>query len=143
MCGLATRRNGPRPKCSLTAFGQHGEPVRSADRPKRGNEKSVAQMAFERRRNKSYYYRKRRIGSRVISEYVGSDGVGALAEVMTERARAEAEAKRKEWAAIKDEQERLDAMVNDFGELATAYADAALLLAGYHQSKRVWRKRRG
>ena len=100
-------------------------------------------MAFERRRNKSYYYRKRRIGSRVISEYVGSDGVGALAEVMTERARAEAEAKRKEWAAIKDEQERLDAMVNDFGELATAYADAALLLAGCHQSKRVWRKRRG
>ena len=55
-------------------------------------------MAFERRRNKSYYYRKRRVGKRVISEYVGPDGVGALAEVLTERAKAEAERKRREPA---------------------------------------------
>lgn len=100
-------------------------------------------MAFERRRNKSYYYRKRRVGKRVISEYVGPDGVGALAEVLTERAKAEAERKRREWQSIRDEQQRLDAIVNDVGKLATALADATLLLEGYHQSKRVWRRKRG
>lgn len=92
---------------------------------------------------KGRYRRSKRIGKRVTSEYVGSGYAALLAEVITERARAEGEKKRKEWAAIKDEQQRLDKMVNDFGKLASAYAEAALLLAGYHQSKRKWRRKRG
>ena len=100
-------------------------------------------MAWEQRNKRRYYYRKRRIGRSVISEYVGDGATGALAEVMTARAIAEAEAKRKEWQAIKDEQARLNRMVDDFGKLADAMAQAALLLSGYHQSRRKWRKQRG
>lgn len=99
-------------------------------------------MAWEQRNKRRYFYRKRRIGGRVISEYVGDGAIGALAEVMTARAMAEAEAKRKEWEAIRDEQQRLDQMVDDFGKLAYAMAHAALLLSGYHQSRRKWRKKR-
>ena len=100
-------------------------------------------MAFERRRNNSYYYRKRKVGGKVVSEYIGAGYTALLVEQLTERAQAEAEAKRREWQAIRDEQARLDKMVNDFGQLAAAYADALLLLNGYRQHKRgEWRKKR-
>lgn len=100
-------------------------------------------MAWESRRSRSYYYRKRRSGHSVISEYIGTGFAALLAEQVNERVKAEAEAKRREWQAIRDEQQRLDKMVNDFGELATAYADAVLLLNGYRQHKRgEWRKKR-
>lgn len=89
-----------------------------------------------------YYYRNRRQGKKVVTEYIGTGYQALLAEQLTERARAEAEKKQREWEAIKDEQQRLDRMVDDFGKLASAHADAALLLEGYHQSRRKWRKQR-
>ena len=100
-------------------------------------------MAWESRRNKSYYYRKRKVGGKVHSEYIGTGFAALLAEQVNERVKAEAEAKRCEWQAIRDEQQRLDQIVADFGQLATAYADAVLLLNGYRQHKRgEWRKKR-
>ena len=96
-------------------------------------------MAWKR----GYYYRNKRVGKKIVTEYVGAGYAALLAEQMTERVKQEAERKRQEWQAIKDEQQRLDAMVNDFGKLADAMAHAALLLSGYHQSKRKWRKKRG
>ena len=96
-------------------------------------------MAWKR----GYLYRNKRIGGRVVSEYIGTGFAALLAEQVNERVKAEAEAKRREWQAIRDEQQRLDKMVNDFGQLATAYADAVLLLNGYRQHKRgEWRKKR-
>ncbi len=89
-----------------------------------------------------YYYHNKRQGKRVVTEYIGSGYPALLAEQLTERARQEAKAKLKEWQAIKDEQQRLDRMVADFGKLADAMAAAALLLSGYHQSRRKWRKKR-
>ena len=91
-----------------------------------------------------YYYQNRRVGRKVISQYVGGGIAGLAAERLSERAKAEAEAKRSEWQAIKDEQQQLDKIVDDFSNLATAYADALLLINGYRQHKRSeWRKRRG
>lgn len=100
-------------------------------------------MAFERRRNKSYYYTKRRIDGKVHSAYVGAGYAALFAEQVNERVKADAERKRREWEAIKDEQQRLDQMVDDFSTLATAYADVLLLASGYRQHKRQWRKQRG
>lgn len=96
-------------------------------------------MAWKR----GYLYRSRREGKKVVTEYLGNGYQALLAEVITERARAEGEAKRREWEAIKDEQQRLDAMVNDFSQLANMHAEVALLVNGFHKSKRVWRKQRG
>ena len=97
-------------------------------------------MAWKR----GYLYRNRRVGKKVVTEYWGNGFSALLAEQVNERVKAEAEAKRREWQAIQDEQQRLDKMVNDFGQLAAAYADAVLLLNGYRQHKRSeWRKKRG
>ncbi len=90
-----------------------------------------------------YFYINKRQGKRVVTEYIGSGYQALLAEQLTERARREAERTRREWEAIKDEQKRLDAIVGDFGKLADAMADAALLLSGHRQHKRgEWRKKR-
>ena len=90
-----------------------------------------------------YLYRNKRIGKRVVTVYIGSGYSALLAEQVNERVKQEAEKKRQEWQAIKDEQQRLDAMVNDFSNLATAYADALLLVNGYRQHKRgEWRRKR-
>jgi len=99
-------------------------------------------MAWESRRNKSYYYRKRKVGGKVISEYVGSGFLADYAEGMDERAKAEAARKRKEWEAIKDEQRRLDKIVDDFTALVNTYTDALMLVTGHHTHKRQWRKER-
>jgi len=100
-------------------------------------------MAIVIKGGRPYYYKSRRIGRTVKSEYVGAGYTALAAQQITEDVRAEAEHKRKEWEAIKDEQKRMEAMINDFSKLATAYTDAMLLLTGYHQSKRKWRKQRG
>jgi len=90
-----------------------------------------------------YLYRNKRVGKKVITEYLGTGYAALLTEQMNERVKAEAEAKRREWEALKDEQERLDKIVDDFGRLASAYADALLLTSGYRQHKRgEWRKKR-
>lgn len=101
-------------------------------------------MAREQRRNREYYYRKRRQGRKVISEYVGAGLVADIAEAKDNIRRNQEAQRRAAWQAAKDEQQRLDAMVNDFSNLATAYADALFLVNGYRQHKRFeWRKKRG
>ena len=99
-------------------------------------------MAWESRRNKSYYYRKRKVGGKVFSEYLGNGFLADYAEGMDERAKAEAARKRKEWEAIKDEQRRLDKIVDDFTALVNTYTDALMLVTGHHTHKRQWRKER-
>ena len=79
----------------------------------------------------------------MVREYVGSGILGQLAAQMDaeERHRREVEA-----AALKDEQERIDALIAPMEELcegAEFLARAALLAAGYHKHNRgEWRKRR-
>lgn len=103
-------------------------------------------MAWETRGNGggTYYYRKRKVDGRVVSEYVGS---GPLATFAASRA---AEDRRERAVAATTERAERDRMRADEAELdgfctlADALARAALLNVGYHQHHRgEWRKRRG
>lgn len=92
-------------------------------------------MGWEERNGNRYYYRKRREGDRVRSEYVGAGGVAlayALARVEDRRAaRATAAA--------------LDALfrtTDDACGRLMASAVALLEAAGFHRHKRQWRRRR-
>lgn len=82
-----------------------------------------------------YYYRNKRIGARVVSEYVGGGYRGELMHQADEH-------KRQAWQAIKDSEAELDAQIAEVTALVNAVAGAALLVSGYHQHKRQWRKRR-
>jgi len=99
-------------------------------------------MAIESRGNGQYYYRKKRIGDKVRSEYIGAGYGAELVAQLDEHERQQAEQKRQAWQAIKDEQARLDATVNDVSAVVDAYVTAFLLAVGYHTHKRQWRKYR-
>ena len=100
-------------------------------------------MAWEQRRNGTYYYRTHKVQGRSVKEYVGT---GPFAEIAAERdalaraARAEkAETQRRERAAIR----ALDAPLEVFADSLETLTRASLLLAGYHRHHGGdWRKRR-
>ncbi len=90
-----------------------------------------------------FYYRNRRQGNKVVSEYVGGGYVGMLMEQLDQDARQKAEIKRKAWATIKDREKALDKMVDDISDAVDDYVTALMLVSGYHLHKRQWRKQRG
>jgi hypothetical protein len=108
----------------------------------RGSQKGVAQMAWEDRNGRRYYYRKRREGNRVVSEYVGGGFSGQFAEILDLENRRETEHKRRELQKQKRQAAAIDRQVDQAGTYTQAITRACLLLAGYHTHKGQWRKRR-
>lgn len=99
-------------------------------------------MGWETRGSNSYYYRKQRVGNRVVSRYVGAGALGELVakqDILQRMERkAEAEAFRNDCnadLAVDRELDETCAVVRDV--LTTA-----LLLTGHHTHKRQWRKMR-
>ena len=101
-------------------------------------------MAWERRGNRSYYYRSVRSGTRVTKEYVGGGAAASLIAQLegiererrtTERERLEF--KRQRWAALEGPSIELD-------EVTDLLVTAAMTAAGYRRHDRgEWRRRRG
>ncbi len=90
-----------------------------------------------------YYYRNKRIGGKVVTEYIGNDLYAHLAQLQDDEKRQEAQAQRQEWQATVDAEQALDTMLDEVTALVNAYAGAVMLVNGYHVSaNRVWRKRR-
>lgn len=102
-------------------------------------------MGWEtRERGGRYYTRSRKVGSRVVREYVGT---GLVAELIADRDAAARRQRAEEEAAMRAERERLapaDAAFTAFDAAAEAMARTALVAHGYHRHHRgAWRKRRG
>src|SRR5215213_8568452 len=99
-------------------------------------------MGWEKReRGGPYYTRTRKIGGRVVREYVGGGTLGHIAALQDaqERRRREEEA-----ALCKEERERLEALVAPVEQRCEATEivyRAALLAAGFRRHQRgEWRK---
>lgn len=99
-------------------------------------------MAWEQRRGNSYYYRKKREGGRVRSEYIGSgiaaqmyaeNVVGARRQQATERANAK---------LTRHSEAVIDRQLADVEVALFNIIKAALHNAGFHQHKGQWRKKR-
>ena len=99
-------------------------------------------MGWEKRGSGRYYYRKRRIGGRVVSEYMGG---GELGEAAAAYDRAARDAREQELRSAKEEREKITALAEAGAEAEQgirALVRAFLLLAGYHTHKGQWRRRR-
>lgn len=101
-------------------------------------------MAIEYRNGRTYYYRKRRVGGRVRSDYVCGGELAPLAEAVDrmdrerrEQARLEARAACEAELAVVD---AASARAAGACDLLAAAAGAALRVAGYYQHKREWRR---
>ncbi len=105
--------------------------------------KGTESMPWETKGSERYYYRKRRINGRVVSEYVGrgaEDEQIAAADELARDARAEARAAQQARLA---EFEALDQDVKAFGVMVDTLMRLALEANGYHQHKGQWRRKRG
>ena len=96
-----------------------------------------------RERGGVYYYRKRRIGDKVISEYMGSGDLAFLAGIYDERERAEREAKRQQLRQLRTEATNTDRMLAELAGIVDTFVSASLIVEGYHQHKGQWRRKRG
>ena len=99
-------------------------------------------MAWEYRGNRLYYYHKKRMGQRVVSEYVGTGLAGEIAEIFDGENRREAEHKRRELRKQLASAQAIDSQVSQVDKYTRTIAQACLLLAGYHAHKGQWRKLR-
>jgi len=95
-------------------------------------------MAWEQRNSQRYYYRKRRDGRRVVSEYVGSGELAEATAALRALERESRGARRRRWAAIC----AFDAQVDQACDLVQALAHGALLATGHRLHKGQWRKAR-
>jgi hypothetical protein len=94
------------------------------------------QMAWETRRNGNrYYYTKRRVGNRVISEYHGKGELVKLVEGLVIEGKMEREEERR----IRREQEELDSSVSHFVATVRQLIKEQLEADGYKYHKGQWR----
>lgn len=92
---------------------------------------------------RGYYYRKKRIGSRVVSEYVGKGFMADLEAGSDQTERDARECERAALQAMKAECGALDESVAAADAAIGALMKQTLQSAGYHQHERgQWRKRR-
>ncbi len=99
-------------------------------------------MAWEERRGGRYYYRKRRVNGRVVSQYMGTGEVTSILSGLDDAERIEREARREEERDRQAELRREDDELDELVELTEAFTAAALLAAGCHTHKGIWRRRR-
>lgn len=100
-------------------------------------------MGFESRGSRVYYYRKRREGGRVVSEYVGAGHVGALCAKLDAAERAEGEARRVQVRSERERDEALDELLDAIGAALKSAAACEMIAGGCHTHKGQWRVIRG
>ncbi len=90
-------------------------------------------MAIEQRGNNSYYYRGKRVGGRVVKEYVGKD---EWTDILFQLERLEADRDRCNRAMLRWEIQKKQEQLDTFCRDALALSDLFLMAAGYHQHER-------
>ena len=95
-------------------------------------------MTWEQRGNRRYYYRKRRHGRHVVSEYVGAGEFAGAVAALDALEREVRRTERQRRAQLR----ALDAQVGQVCDLIRALTDAVLLVNDYHTHKGQWRKKR-
>lgn len=99
-------------------------------------------MGWEERNGKLYYFRKKRIGGRVVSEYIGGGEAGRLAESEDRRAREEEREAKERRRAERDQLKEIDSAIGEFSGEVKQFVSQVLEMSGYHRHKGQWRKSR-
>jgi glycine/serine hydroxymethyltransferase len=99
-------------------------------------------MGLEARGSRLYFYEKKRVGRRVFSKYIGGGLVAAMAAEASATARQERDQQRREQRRIRDEQKQIERQLDEQGSIVAETTGQFLRLAGFHQHKGQWRKKR-
>ncbi len=96
-------------------------------------------MAYRRG---GYWYRSRRNGPQVETEYLGAGDLGELSAYLDAAKQEERREEREAMQALRDEQAAIDRQLDAAGAALGGLVGAILEGAGYHKHKGTWRKRR-
>ena len=99
-------------------------------------------MAWELRGGRRYYYRKRRDGKRVVSEYIGAGEMAELIALIDRDEYGQMCWNHEKWRMEKEDLAKLDNQQKKLAQLTRQILRASLLLKGYHPHKGQWRKKR-
>jgi hypothetical protein len=99
-------------------------------------------MGWETRRGRSYYYRKTRVGSRVVTRYVGGGTVGAMLAAFDKEERQREQLIRRAEAEKLRREVEFDGALDALSQATEAAAEALLLASGFHKHKGQWRRTR-
>jgi hypothetical protein len=98
-------------------------------------------MAWVKKGNREYYYRSRRQGARVISEYVGIGPMADLVASQDQEERQKRRARQQQERQHQQEFKRAERSADQAGDLINTITQAAYLVTGHYTHKRQWRKR--
>src|ERR1051326_4469084 len=107
----------------------------------RGKGRLCSTMGWEQRGKYSYYYRKERNGRCARSVYLGRGETAALVSKLDAVRGAEQVALRREVSQAQRDLELIDYNIDSIGQLISMVTEGVLLVAGFHQHRRQWRKR--
>ncbi len=96
-------------------------------------------MAYRRGR---YYYRSKREGQRVVTEYLGGGEIAELTAQIDARERQREAEERVAIRAEKERQREIDRAIDTASDLLRELTQAVLVASGYHTHKGQWRRRR-
>ena len=98
-------------------------------------------MSWENRDGCRYYYRKRRVGRRVVSEYIGS---GLMAEMVSEQDEMDRQQRIRDRQSFENQKvdiKKMDVELDSLIDVTRACVRASFLLSGFHPHKGQWRKK--
>ncbi len=100
-------------------------------------------MPWKQRGGRGYYYRNERVGSKVVSHYVGRGNFAEAVSALIDEGQMCRAAERERIHREREAFDAADALLEDLSEIAHLLLRAELLAAGYHQHHRgEWRRRR-
>lgn len=97
-------------------------------------------MALEKRAGNYYYYKKERMGNRVVSKYYGRSELASLVAQMDEIEREEKEIKTLENLRFRQETEAIDREIDFYERKVKEITTETLISLGFYKTKsREWR----
>lgn len=97
-------------------------------------------MGWEKRGNGVYYYRKKRNGKHVRSEYYGTGMSAYLISELDKEEKMERQYNNEKLKKHKGEVEKMNREVDLLTNTVNGFLHATLLTSGYHEHKGQWRK---
>ncbi len=97
-------------------------------------------MAWETRGTNRYYYRKRWVNGRVVSEYIGAGAFAELSAEMDAHTQQEQATSRAAWQTIVESTRNAERALAQVEVIVRMLTGAVLVVNGYHSHKRQWRR---
>jgi hypothetical protein len=98
-------------------------------------------MSWQKRRQKSYYYSKRRVNGRYVNHYLGNSPqarAAAQADLLRAQIRAQ---QRAEFELEKQNIKQIENLLDEMNALLQPLIHAHMVSAGYYLHKGQWRKK--